>query len=84
MWSIFTNEAEGYSVGSDQNHAQTHKCRILAAGIAKCSQQTSSFQVRLGQAAWVALPSAHHGKILTYWATILQLSRSGRQSRSTL
>ncbi len=29
------------------SHAQTHKCRILAAGIAKCSQQTSSFQVRL-------------------------------------
>jgi len=47
MWSILTNEAEGYSVGSDQRHAQTHKCRILADGIAKCSQQTSSFQVRL-------------------------------------
>ncbi len=47
MWSIFTNEAEGQSVGSDQHHAQTHKCLILPAGIAKCSQQTSSFQVRL-------------------------------------
>ncbi len=56
------------------------KCLILAAGIAKCSQQTSSFQVRLH----LALPSAHHGKNLTYWATILQLSWSGCQSRSTL
>ncbi len=47
MWYIFTIEAEGWIVGSDQRHAQTQKRRILAAGIAKCSQQTSSFQVRL-------------------------------------
>ncbi len=39
---------------------------------------------RPAPAAWVALPSAYHGKNITYWATILQLSWSGRQSRSTL
>ena len=38
----------------------------------------SADQLLPGQAAWVALPSAHHGKKLTYWATILQLSWSGR------
>ena len=44
----------------------------------------SADQLLPGQAAWVALPSAHHGKNLTYWTTILHLSWSGRQSRSTL
>ncbi len=33
----------------------------------------SADQLLPGQAAWVALPSAHLGKNLTYWATILQL-----------
>ncbi len=41
----------------------------------------SADQLLPGQAAWVALPNAHDGKILTYWATILQLSWSGCQSR---
>ena len=44
----------------------------------------SADQLLPGQAAWVALPSVHHGKNHSYWATILQLSWSGRQSRSTL
>jgi len=34
----------------------------------------SADQLLPGQAAWVALPSTHHGKNVTYWATILQLS----------
>ncbi len=47
-------------------------------------QMLSAEQLLPDQAARVALPNAHHGKNKTYWATILQLSWSGRQSRSTL
>jgi hypothetical protein len=36
-------------------------------------QMLSADQLLPGQAAWVALPSAHHGKNQAYWATILQL-----------
>jgi hypothetical protein len=39
-------------------------------------------QLLSGQAAWVALPRVHHGKKQSYWATVLQLRWSGRQSRS--
>ncbi len=47
-------------------------------------QMLAAEQLLAGQAALVALPSAHHGKNPTYWAAILQLSWSGRQSRPTL
>jgi hypothetical protein len=35
-----------------------------------CQMHTAE-QLLTGQAAWVALPSAHHGKNHSYWATIL-------------
>ncbi len=47
-------------------------------------QMLAAEQLLAGQAAWVALPSVHHGKHHSYWTTILQLSWSGRQSRSTI
>jgi hypothetical protein len=34
-------------------------------------QMLSADQLLQGQAAWVALPSAHHGKNHSYWATIV-------------
>jgi hypothetical protein len=48
-----------------------------------CQMHTAE-QLLLGHAAWVALPSVHHGKNHFYWATILEMSWSGRQSKSTL
>ncbi len=38
------------------------------------SQMLSAKQLLPGQAVWVALPSAHYGENLTYWAIILQLN----------
>jgi hypothetical protein len=35
-----------------------------------CQMHTAE-QLLPGQAAWVALPSAHHSKNHSYWATIL-------------
>jgi hypothetical protein len=35
-----------------------------------CQMHTAE-QLLLGQAAWIALPSVHHGKNHSYWATIL-------------
>ena len=35
-----------------------------------CQMHTAE-QLLPGQAAWVALPSVHHGKNHSYWATIL-------------
>ena len=40
------HEAKGQSVSADQRHAQTTMCRIPAAGNARCSQLSSSYQVR--------------------------------------
>jgi hypothetical protein len=54
-------------------YTRSWNCQMLAAE-----------QLLPDQAAWVAFPSVHHGKNHSYWATILQLSWSGRQSRSTL
>ncbi len=76
MWSIFTNETEVLALISVMPklivpYTSNWNCQMLSAD-----------QLLPGQAAWAALPSAHHGKNLTYWATILQLSWSGRQSRS--
>ncbi len=45
-------------------------------------QMLAAEQLLAGQAAWVALPSIHHGKNHSYWATILQLSWPGRESGS--
>jgi hypothetical protein len=47
-------------------------------------QRLAAEQLKAGQAAWVALPSIYYGENYYYWATILQLSWSGRQSRSIL
>jgi hypothetical protein len=58
----FTTGVKGQSVGSDQRqYISSWNCQML-----------STDQLLSGKAAWVALPSAHHGKNQTYWATILQ------------
>ncbi len=42
----FTNKARGWSVGFGQRHSQTTMWCIPAAGVARCLQLSSSYQVR--------------------------------------
>ncbi len=80
MWSVFPMRPKSRVLALSASFPNYY---VLYSSSWNC-QMLSADQLLPSLAAWVALPSVRHGKNQTYWATILQLSWSGRQSRSTL